>query len=202
MQAADRGPIVGRLQREANMRTLVAYRSRYGHARTYAEWIAEDLQADLVDLAEDESPGLTDVDVAVLVAPIYAGGLLGAKPFAARAEVASDVALVGVTVGASDPANPKNQQAYLGAIDKAFSDSLRARMRWFHLRGGIDYPRLSMLHRLALWAVSRKAKLDARKGDAEAQTMVDTYGGVVDFRDRATIVPLVEHVRGLAPDTT
>lgn len=182
------------------MRNLVAYRSRYGHARTYAEWIAEDLRADLVDLADDGSPNLTDVDVAVLVTPMYAGGLLGAKAFAAQAEVASDVTFVGVTVGASDPANPRNQKVYRGAIEKTFSDPLRARMRWFHLRGGIDYPRLSLLHRIALWAVSRKAKLDARKGDAEAQELVDTYGGVVDFRDRATIAPVVEHVRSMATD--
>ena len=184
------------------MRNLVAYRSRYGHARTYAEWIADEVQAELVDLAANETPDLTDAGVAVLVTPLYAGGLLGAKAFAAQAEIASDVALVGVTVGASDPTNPKNQQAYLGAIDKAFSDPIRDRMRWFHLRGGIDYPRLSLLHRLALWAVSRKAKLDASKGDTEAQAMVDTYGRVVDFRDRATIAPVVEHVRSLAPDVT
>ncbi len=182
------------------MRTLVAYRSRYGHARTYAEWIAEDLGADLVDLAVDGSPDLADVDVAVLVTPMYAGGLLGAKAFATQAERASEVPLVGVTVGASDPANAKNQEVFRRAIDRVFSDRLRTRMRWFHLRGGIDYPKLSPLHRLALWAVRRKAGRDAKKGDADAQELVDTYGGVVDFRDRATIAPVVEQVRSMATD--
>lgn len=182
------------------MRIVVVYRSRYGHARSYAEWIAEDLGADLIDLAENPTPSFDGATALVLVTPIYAGGLVGAKEFKTQAERAPDAALVGVTVGASNPAVSKNLEAYGTMIAKHFPQSLRSRMRWFHLRGGLDYPKMSRLHRLMMWGVTRMAKREATKGDADAQQMIDTYGSVVDFRDRSAIAPIVEHVRGLQSD--
>lgn len=184
------------------MHVLVVYRSRYGHARSYARWLSEDLDADLIDLAEIPAPRFDGANAVVLVTPIYVGGLVGAKEFASQAELAPGAALVGVTVGASDPANPKNLDAYRSMIAKRFSEPLRSRMRWFHLRGGIDYPKLSRLHRFLMWGVTRKAKRDAAKGDEEAQALVDTYGTVVDFRDRSAIAPIVDHIRSLEAHPT
>lgn len=182
------------------MRTLVTYRSVYGHARSYAQWIAEDLGADLVDLTEDPEPSLSGYDAAVLVVSIYASGLPGAKQFAAQAEAASGVTLVGVTVGASNPENPDNVEALRAMVAKAIPASLQPRMTWFHLRGGLDYPRMSRLHRMMMWMVTQQAKRAAKKGDTEAAEMVATYGSVVDFRDRDTITPIVEHLKGSTPN--
>lgn len=190
-------PVGSHPRREDTVRILVAYRSRYGHTRSYAEWLAADLDADLVDLGERSSATLAGAAVAILVTPIYAGRLLGAKRFAALAGQAPGVPLVGVSVSASDPADPTNTSAYRAAFEAVFPAALQARMRWFHLRGGIDYPRLSLVHRVMMWLAVRAARRAAADGDAEAQAMVATYGTEVDFRDRTTIRPIVDHVRDL-----
>lgn len=182
------------------MRIVVTYRSRYGHARSYAEWIADDLGAELIDLGKHPSTYLADAAAAILVTPIYARSLFGAKVFAGLAEHAPEVPLVGVTVGASDPDNPANLRTYRSIVDTTFSDDLRDRMRWFHVRGGLDYPRMSMMHRAMMWMVTRKAKRNAANGDAESRAMLESYGKVVDFSDRATIAPVVEYVRSITSD--
>ncbi|MHA2788573.1 flavodoxin domain-containing protein [Corynebacterium sp. S7] len=176
---------------------LVVYRTHYGHAQSYAEWLAEDLGATLVNLGENSDPDLSTASVIILVCPIYARSYLGAKEFSVLVENSPEIPLVGVSVSASDPQNPENIKAYKALVDVTFSEEIRSRMKWFHLRGGLDYPRMSRAHRAMMWMVSRAAKRKGAKGDAESQMMYESYGQVIDFRDRATIAPVVEYVRGL-----
>lgn len=185
---------------EKDPNILVAYRSIYGHSRSYAEWLSEDLAAELVDLAHQPHPDLSSRRVTVFVLPIYGGGFLGAKEMAKLAGGAPSVSVVAVTVGASDPTNAANLAAYGKSAEASLPKAMLARMQWFHLRGGLDYPRMKWYHRAIMWLVTQKAKQDARKGDAEAQEMADSFGKVVDFRDRTAIAPVVEYVRTLIRD--
>lgn len=52
-------------------------------------------------------------------------------------------------------------------------------------------------HRFMMWMVTQAAKRKAATGDPEARAMADSYGTVVDFRDRSTIAPVVAHARDL-----
>ncbi len=152
----------------------------------------------LVNLGDKPDPDLSTASVVILVCPIYARSYYGAKEFSLLVENHPDIPLVGASVGASDPENPENIQAYKALIKATFSEGIQSRMQWFHLRGGLDYPRMSHAHRAMMWMVSRAAKRKGAKGDAESQMMYETYGQVIDFRDRSTIEPIVEYVRGLS----
>lgn len=176
---------------------LVAYRSRYGHSRSYAHWLAEDLDAKLVNLAETPQRDLNHAAAVVLVIPMYAGSLLGAKKFAALASQYPNLPIAAVAVGASDPNDATSQPDYDAAADAAFSPELQARTRWFRVRGGLDYPKMKWHHRTMMRMVVHRAKKAAEAGDPQAQAMVDSYGGVIDFRDRAAIEPIVAYVREL-----
>ena len=68
----------------------------------------------------------------------------------------------------------------------------------FHLRGGIDYKRLSFVHK-SMMAMLRKMLLnkdEASLSDEDIQVL-DTYGKHLDFSSRDSIQPLVEEALGL-----
>ena len=61
----------------------------------------------------------------------------------------------------------------------------------YHLRGGIDYGRLSIMHKTMMKRLYTKAKnLPEEKKTAEVRAMLDTYGKQVDFVDFSKLDPI------------
>ena len=58
---------------------LVAYTSKYGSTRKYAEWIASALNADLFAAQTVEPKVLSQYDVVIYGGGLYAGGIAGVK---------------------------------------------------------------------------------------------------------------------------
>ena len=56
---------------------VVVYKSKYGATKKYAEWIAEDLHADLFEGKAASADALTAYDVIVYGGGLYAGGVSG-----------------------------------------------------------------------------------------------------------------------------
>ena len=63
----------------------------------------------------------------------------------------------------------------------------------FHLRGGIDYTRLSLVHK-SMMAMLRKMllKKEKQKLREEDRQLLETYGKCIDFTDRESIQSLLE----------
>ena len=179
------------------MHTIVLYRSKYGHTRSYAEWLAESLGAEASPL-ETAPASLASFDVAVLLAPIYMSALPKIEPFLRLAEEASDTALVGVTVSGGDPRVPGPAAAIDKAIAAAVPEPLQPRFTWFHVRGGMDYPGMSLVDRTIMWFVTAGLNRGARRRGQTPPSVAATMRSTVDFRDRATLDPVVAHVQGLA----
>ncbi|MPN06335.1 hypothetical protein SDC9_153591 [bioreactor metagenome] len=82
------------------------------------------------------------------------------------------------------------------ALKKKLAPELEQAISIYHFRGGIDWPRLSPVHRMmmnVMLSMVRKKPEDQRSGEDRA--MLETAGQVVDFCDRQTIAPLVEQAR-------
>ena len=81
------------------------------------------------------------------------------------------------------------------SIAKAIPEEMNTSMKQFHFRGGIDYGRLSVIHRMMMWMLCQTMK---KKGydnlSDEDKLMLDTYGKQIDFSDKRTIKPLIDHV--------
>jgi len=58
-------------------KTLVIYKTKYGAAKKYAEWISEDLGCDLKDFDKMKKKDLEDYDVIVYGGGVHAGGIRG-----------------------------------------------------------------------------------------------------------------------------
>lgn len=167
----------------------VTYKSHYGTTKQYAEWIAEELGAELFEHKEVSPSDLQKYDLVIHGGGLYASGILGID-LVMKNPVKN---LVVFTVGM---ANPETTD-YTEIIQKNIPENLREKTKVFHLRGGMDYRKLNIAHR-GMMAMMKKMTID-KKSEAEltAEDIAfrDTYGGSVHFTDRATIAPLVEYVQ-------
>jgi hypothetical protein len=119
---------------------------------------------------------------------LYAGGILGVKLIAKN----PCKKLVVFTVGLADPQNTD----YTRILKKNFPPGGTQPLKVFHLRGGIDYKNLSIVHR-GMMAMVKKMSIGKRPYEElsdEERAFTDTYGGKVDFTGRLSIGPLVEYV--------
>ncbi|MGM9660610.1 MAG: flavodoxin domain-containing protein [Faecousia sp.] len=180
------------------MKCLVTYGSKYGATKQYAQWIAEALACDLKDIREVNSKLLAQYDVIIHGGGLYAGGLSGIGTIVKNYDALSGQEIILFSCGLADPMDPENVAHIEAGVAKALKPEMRQKIKQFHLRGGIDYSRLSLTHK-AMMAMLRKTML--QKGyenlRAEDQMMLDTYGKVVDFSDRSTISPLIDYVNSL-----
>ena len=169
---------------------VVVYKSKYGKTKQYAEWIAKALGAPIFENAEITPQELAEHDIVIYGGGLYAGGIDGIKLVTKN----QCKALVVFTVGVADPAVTD----YAEILNRAFTPAQLAATKIFHLRGGIDYSRLSLPHR-AMMAMMKRIieKKPPEKRGSDDMGVLETYGKNVDFSSEKTIAPLVEHVRGI-----
>jgi len=168
----------------------VIYKSRYGATKQYAQWIAHALQAELFEASAVKPAQLKDYDVVVYGGGLYAGGISGVKLVAEN----PCKSLVVFTVGLADP----QITDYTEILTKAFAPERLQDIKVFHLRGGVDYEKLSLVHKGVMAMVKKQAqKKPAAQRTSEDQGILETYGKKADFADEAATGPLVEYVRGL-----
>jgi menaquinone-dependent protoporphyrinogen IX oxidase len=169
----------------------VIYQSHYGTTKKYAEWIAEELGAELLERKKVSVVALDGYDIIVYGGGLYASGILGVD-LVTKNHIDH---LVVFTVGL---ANPQTTD-YSAIIKKNFPGESCQPDKVFHLRGGIDYKKLNLIHR-GLMAMLKNAseKKPETERTEETKEILRTYGGMVDFTDRETISPLVAFVREAA----
>jgi hypothetical protein len=179
------------MSRTANIgKIIVIYKTKYGTTKRYAEWIANELDASLFEAGAIKPEQLANYDVVIYGGGLYAGGIAGIK----LVTQAPSKSLVVFTVGAADPAITD----YSAILCQNFTSELLSRIKVFHLRGGIDYPNLGVIHKGMM--AMRKKVLEKKTEDersSEDRAFIETYGSKIDFTDKSTIQPLVEYVRTL-----
>ncbi|MDL2301581.1 flavodoxin domain-containing protein [Lachnospiraceae bacterium OttesenSCG-928-D06] len=167
----------------------VTYKSHYGTTKQYAQWIAEELGATLLERKEVSPADFQGYDLVIHGGGLYASGILGID-LVVKNPVKN---LIVFTVGM---ANPETTD-YTEIIQQNIPENLREKTKVFHLRGGMDYSKLSIAHR-GIMAMMKKMILD-KKSETELtdkdRVFKDTYGSNIQFTDQATITPLIEYVK-------
>ena len=173
-------------------KTAVVYKSRYGSTRKYAGWIAEILGSDLFEESEISGSELESYSVIIYGGGLYASGINGISLLTKNFHSIKDKSLIVFTVGL---ASPEDTSIYKPIIEKNIPDEMRSSIKFFHLRGGIDYGELNMIHK-GMMAMLKKMVEKKPEGEktGEDRQMLETYGQKVDFTDRDSISPLVEYV--------
>lgn len=177
------------------MKIAVIYKSKSGFVKRYAEWIAGELSADLTEYKKAD-PGLFGgYDAIVYGGGLYESGINGVKLITDHMRELDGKRIAVFATGAS-PAIP---EAIQNVIDHNFKPEHLQRIRFFYLRGGFDFSKLTagdkVLMMLLKWNI-RFRKLLRVKLKPDEIGMLSAYDKPVDFVKRKNIVELVEYVRG------
>lgn len=167
----------------------VIYKSIYGATKEYATWIAEELGAELLEQKAVSPADLQKYDLVIYGGGIYASGISGVG-LVMKNPVKN---LIVFTVGL---ANPETTD-YTELLEKNIPPELREKVKVFHLRGGMDYKKLSLVHR-GMMAMMKKMTVDKKPKNEfteDDKLFLETYGGSAQFIDRSTITPLVEYAK-------
>lgn len=176
-------------------KVAVIYKSKYGSTKKYAEWIASELNADLLDHSTVRTENLSAYDTIVFGGGLYASGINGISLITKNFQALKDKNFIVFTVGL---ASTDDKEIFKPIIEKNCSEEMREKIQFFHLRGGIDYKKLNFMHK-SLMAILRTMvhRKKPEELSEEDKMMLATYGDKVDFTDIKTIEPLVSYVKNL-----
>ena len=175
------------------MKTAVIYASRYGYTRQYAEWLADDLGADLFDVRAVRAGLIEQYDILVLGGGVYAGKLNGIEWFAGNAERLRGKKLIYFAVGLRNPDMPETEEAVRQSLHRQLPENLCGQVRLFCLHGGLDDKKLSFVHRAMMRVM--KASLRRKPVNERSAEDNDILTGRADYLDRGALAAIAAFCR-------
>ncbi len=173
---------------------IIIYGSKYGTARQYAEHLGRQTNTEVK--AFDDINDINTYNTIVYIGALYAGGVMGMKETLSKIDTLEDKKLVIATVGLADPDDPQNIETIRDNIKRQLPATLYEHADIYHLRGGIDYSRLSLKHKTMMWMLYKKTiKIPESERNAEVRAMLETYGKKVNFVDMKRLECLTDYLK-------
>lgn len=171
------------------MKTIVIYNSQTGFTKRYAQWIAEEINADCVELSIAKKTDLDSYDAIVFGGWAVAGSISKLKWFKNNISKWSNKKLIAFCVGASPIENPEIEEA----LPKNFTADELEVVRWFYLPGGLDYEKMSLKSRamMKMFVKMLKAKKNKTQDDLNQIRMVSSS---YDISDIKYIEPIIDYL--------
>ena len=170
----------------------VLYKSKYGTTRTYAKWIADKVHGDLYGIDNISFENLNNYDFIVFAGALYAGKLSsvkGIKRFYKKLKGKKNLycVIVGLT-------NPEDKEFYNNAVNQNFKSDEKDNMKFYFLRGSIDFDKLKlhhalMMHMLRIIIATKTVKTEDEKA------LLDNYGKKIDFLNKNSIEEIVLDIK-------
>lgn len=173
------------------MQRLIIYGSQYGTTKRYAQKLSE--MTGIPAISYEDIKDLSGYETVIHLGGLYAGGVKGLKETIKA--LPQNTGIIIVTVGAADVSDKENTDDIKEALRKQAPKEVLDKAAVFHLRGGIDYQRLSLKHKAMMKLVYNKAKnLPEDKKTAEVRAMIETYNKKVDFVDFDSLDQIVKAI--------
>lgn len=174
------------------MNAIVVYRSKTGFAKQYAEWIAEELKADIFEASGVNVRMLEAYDRIVYGGGLYAVGINGSKLITGNLEQLKGKRIAVFATGATPPRKEDIDKVR----DMNFTPGQQQKIGFFYLRGGFDYSKLKFADKLLMNMLKLKLKAKKRKTRLEPDEigMLAAYGKPVDFTRKKNIEELLEYI--------
>ena len=173
------------------MKTIVIYKSKTGFAKKYAEWIAEDLDADIFEVSKITVDMLEDYDTVIYGAGLYAVGINGVKYITQNLEKLKNKKIVIFATGMS----PTREDVINEVKDKNFTLIEQKYIRFFYIRGGFDYSKLKPFDKILMTLLKYRIKLKNKKKLTEDERgMLASFNKTVDFVVRKNINEILNYI--------
>lgn len=176
------------------MNRIIIYGSKYGTALEYAEEISK--RSGVPAIPYKEMKDINQYREIIYIGGLYAGGVCGMAKTLRKWSVIAESKLCIVTVGLSNPQNEQNMTNIRNAIKMQLPEKLYSMAEIFHLRGGINYSKLSVSYKVMMGMLYNKAKnTPTEQQDEETKAIIETYNQKVSFVDLKTIEPIMDYLR-------
>ena len=176
------------------MNQVIIYGSHYGSTYRYAKQLSE--QTNIPAVSYNEAPDLSEMDTIIYMGGLYAGGVVGLAKTLGGFSIQNGQKLLLVTVGLADPNESENRDNIRTSLQKQLSPELIEQAKIFHLRGGVDYQKLSFGHRMMMKLLYQSLRrTPPEKQTAENRALIETYGKKVDFTDFSSLEPIIQKIQ-------
>lgn len=173
------------------MKTVVIYKSKTGFTRKYAEWIAEDLSADIFDVTKADINMLTKYDTIIYGGSLYAVGIIGVKLITNNFDKLKGKEIVVFATGASI----SKDEVINEVINKNFTLEQQKYIKFFYLRGGFNYNKLNPFDKFLMTLMKLKIKNKKKNELSDDEIgMLSIYDKVVDFTEKKNIDKIKNYV--------
>lgn len=171
------------------MKVVVIYKSKTGFTRKYAQWIAEEVSADIFELSKVNINMLEPYDVVIYGGSLYAVGINGVQWITKNLDKLKDKKVIVFATGAS----PLREEVVEEVKNKNFTAEQQKNIQFFYFRGGFNYSKLNpfdkILMTLLKWKLKRKKELTT-----DERGMLAAYNKPMDFTSKKSIEALVNYI--------
>jgi len=125
---------------------------------------------------------------------MYAGTNNAASLIVKHFEQMKDKKVLLFTCGLADVNIELNIIGINKTLDKIITPEIRKKIKIFHIRGGIDYNKLSFLHKIMMkMPYSKILKKPEKERTEEDRDFLATYGQIIDFSDKKMLEPIIQY---------
>ena len=175
------------------MNAIVVYKTKYGSTKTYAEWIAEELSCEAVDVKHTNIENLLEYDTIIYGGGLYAEVINGVSIITKNLDKLKDKKIAVYTTGIT----PLDCRAYYDTyvIEKNFKNGVPENVKLFNFLGKMKMDELSLVHCTAL--KSLKKIMSSKKKPSEMEKMlIDLCDADGDFSNKEDIKDLITYIKG------
>ncbi|HVN98120.1 MAG TPA: flavodoxin domain-containing protein [Syntrophorhabdaceae bacterium] len=178
-------------------RIVVLYGTKYGSTKRYAQWIAEEVGADIFEISAFDPPFLKHYSTVLFGSPVYMGRIKHISFVKRNWKILCEkkLAIFAVTgVPSNDPRQDKVFRASL-PVD------IRKKVTYYPLRGAFNYGKLSYIDKILMSGPRIRLQIDWwLKKDEKAREMLARFFSPLDWTDWIAIQPVVSFARQLVQD--
>lgn len=174
------------------MSTIVIYKSKYGATKTYAEWIAEELDCKAIDAKDAKIEDLLGYDTIIYGGGLYAEVINGATLITRNLEKLDGKKII-IYSTAITPLKYREYYDKL-VVEKNFKPEMLDKIKVYNFMGKMIIDELTVVHRTALKTLKQimMNKKEPKELEKLLIELCDTSG---DFCDRESIKDLVEYAK-------
>ena len=174
------------------MKTIVVYKTTSGFTKKYAEWISEELQADLMERSEVNIKILTKYDTIIYGGSLHVVGISGANIIKKNYGELKDKKIIIFTTGASLP----KEKVWQEIKKYNFIEEELENIKFYYFRGGFDFNKLNIFYKIVMTLLKWKIKSSKNKTPDEVG-MLEAYEKPMDFTKKENITDLINYVKKL-----
>lgn len=172
------------------MKTIVVYKSKSGFVKKYAEWIANELDADITEASKVSVKSLKDYENIIFGGGLYAVGINGIQLITKNFTTLKSKNIIVFASGAS----PFREEILAEIQQNNFTPEQSEHIKLFYLRGGFEYSKLNLIDKGLMHLLKFKLK-NKRNLTPDDKGMLAAFDTPVDFTRQQNIEALISYVK-------